>query len=49
MPVIHLHRHEQVAGTVDEEAVVDRLATQHGKLFAYIHKKLEEVQKDALR
>ena len=51
MPVIHLHRHEHAAGTVDEEAraVVDRLATQHGELFAYLHKEIEDLKKDALR
>ena len=47
MPVLHLHRHEYVEGVVDQEArvVVDRLATQHGELFSFLHQEVEELKK----
>ena len=47
MPVLHLHRHEHVEGVVDQEAraVVERLATQHGKLFSFLHREVEELKK----
>ena len=39
MPVLHLHQHKHVEGVVDQEAhaVVERLATQHGELFSFLH------------
>ena len=42
MPVLHLHRHEHVEGVVDQEgrAVVERLATQHGELFSFLHQEI---------
>jgi hypothetical protein len=46
VPVLHLHRHEHPAGTVDEEAraVVERLAGQHGEIFNYLHGEIKELQ-----
>ena len=46
MPVLHLHRHEHVEGSVDTEAriVVERLAMQHGQLFAYLHREIEDLK-----
>ena len=44
MPMLHLHRHEHIEGVVDQEAraVVERLATQHGELFSFLHQEVEE-------
>ena len=46
MPVLHLHQHEHIEGVVDQEAraVVERLATQHGKLFSFLHQEGEELK-----
>ena len=51
LPVLHLHHHEHVEGTVDTEAraVVERLATQHGELFTYLQGKIQELQEDVVR
>ena len=48
MPVLHLHRHEHIEGVVHQEAraVVERLATQHGELFSYLHQEIESLKKD---
>ena len=48
VPVLHLHRHEHVEGTVDQEAraVVERLATQHGELFSFLHEEIKSVKED---
>ena len=46
MLVLHLHRHEHVEGSVDTEArtMVERLAMQHGELFAYLHREIEDLK-----
>ena len=51
MPVLHLHRHEHVEGVVDQEAraVVERLATQHGELFSFLHQEIKSLKEDMLR
>ena len=51
LSVLHLHRHEHTEGVVDQEAraVVDRLATQHGELFQYLHQEIESLKKDMVR
>ena len=48
VPVLHLHRHEHVEGTVDQEAraVVERLATQHGELFSFLHDEIKSLKED---
>ena len=51
LSVLHLHRHEPVEDVVDQEdrAVVDRLATQHGGLFQFLHQEIESLKKDMVR
>ena len=51
MPVLYLHRHEHVEGVVDQEArvVVERLATQHGELFSFLHQEIESLKEDMVR
>ena len=51
LPVLHLHRHEHVEGTVDTEAraVLERLATQHGEIFTYLQGEIRELQEDVVR
>ena len=51
LPVLHLHRHEHVEGTVDTEAraMVERLATQHGEIFTYLQGEIRELQEDVVR
>ena len=51
MSVLHLHRHEHVEGVVDQEAraVVERLATQHGELFSFLHQEIESLKEDMVR
>ena len=51
MPVLHLHRHEHVEGVVDQEAraVVERLATQHGELFSFLHQEIESLKEDMVQ
>ena len=51
LSVLHLHRHEHTESVVDQEAraVVDRLATQHGELFQYLHQEIESLKKDMVR
>ena len=51
MPVLHLHQHEHVEGVVDQEAraVVERLATQHGELFSFLHQEIESLKEDMVR
>ena len=51
LSVLHLHRHEHTEGVVDQEAraVVDRLATQHGELFQFLHQEIESLKKDMVR
>lgn len=51
MPVLHLHRHEHAEGVVDQEArvVVERLATQHGKLFSFLHQEIESLKEDMVQ
>ena len=48
MPVLHLHRHEHTEGVVDQEAraVVERLATQHGELFSFLHQEVKDLKED---
>ena len=50
LSVLHLHWHEHTEGVVDQEAraVVDRLATQHGELFQYLHQEIESLKKDVV-
>ena len=47
MPVLHLHRHEHVEGVVDQEAraMVERLATQYGELFSFLHQEIESLKR----
>ena len=51
MPVLHLHRHEHVEGVVDQEAraMVERLATQHGELFSFLHQEIESLKEDMVQ
>ena len=51
LSVLHLHRHERAEGVVDQEAraVVERLATQHGELFRYLHQEIESLKKDLVK
>ena len=51
MSVLHLYQHVATEGVVDEEAraVVERLATQHGELFQYLHQEIESLKKDVVR
>ena len=51
MPVLYLHWHEHVEGVVDQEAraVVERLATQHGELFSFLHQEIESLKEDMVR
>ena len=51
MPVLHLHRHEHIEGVVDQEAraVVERLATQHGELFSFLHQEIESLKEDMVQ
>ena len=51
LPVLHLHCHEHVEGTVDTKAcaVVERLATQHGELFTYLQGEIRELQENAVK
>ena len=51
LSVLHLHRHEHTEPVVDQEAraVVDRLATQHGELFQFLHQEIESLKKDMVR
>ena len=48
---MHLHRHEHVEGTVDAEAgaVIERLATQYGKLFFHLQGEIRELQEGVVR
>ena len=51
LSVLHLHRHEHSEGVVDQEAraVVERLATQHGELFSFLHQKIESLKEDMVQ
>ena len=51
MSVLHLHRYEHVEGLVDQEAcvVVERLVTQHSKLFSFLHQEIESLKEDMVR
>ena len=51
MPVLHLHRHDHREGVVDQEArtVVERLATQHGELFSFLHQEIAALREDMVR
>ena len=46
VPALHLHRHEHVSVTVDDEAraVIERLAGRHGELFSYLHEEIRQLQ-----
>ena len=51
LSMLHLHQHEHTEAVVDQEAcvVVERLATQHGEFFQFLHQQIESLKKDMVR